>query len=42
MFPGLMAVKFNLFALPVVKGEEKQDLLRPRCPQWPAIVPRDG
>lgn len=39
MFPGLMAVKFNLFALPVVEGEGKQELLRPQCPWWPGTVP---
>lgn len=42
MFPGLMAVKFNLFALPVVEGEGKQELLRPRCPWRPGTVPGAG
>lgn len=31
MFPGLMAVKFNLFALRVAEGEGERELLRPRC-----------
>lgn len=32
MFPGLMAVKFNLFALPVLEGDGEQGLLQSRCP----------
>lgn len=32
MFPGLMAVKSNLFALPVLEGDGEQGLLQPRCP----------
>lgn len=43
MFPGLMAVKFNLFALPVLEGDGEQGLLQSRCPKpWepPATVER--
>lgn len=38
MFPGLMAVKFNLLALPVLEGDGEQGLLQTRCP--PATVER--
>lgn len=43
MFPGLMAVKFNLFALPVLEGDGEQGLLQSRCPkprEPPATVER--
>lgn len=33
MFPGLMAVKFNLFSLPVLEGDGEQGLLQSRCPK---------
>lgn len=38
MFPGLMAVKFNLLALPVLEGDGQQGLLQTRCP--PATMER--
>lgn len=41
MFPGLMAVKFNLFALPVLEGDGEQGLLQSRCPK-PREPPATG
>lgn len=42
MFPGLMAVKFNLFALLVAGGEGEQELLRPLCRSGQQTVPGAG